>query len=302
MELQQRIPDRWFFRRLLPSAMFVVVAAVCGGRLGQAHWDDLGLAKACVTNAFRVGGTGSGALSSLVLLAIAVAVCALAVPVAAAGVDLLASGAWPWWLAPVGERLREARSRRRHDLERRWRRPGDRSLIERESILARSRRQFLRAARLDAQTAVLAIPPPSHPTWCGDRFQAARDRIRKHTEADIAAIWTDLKLTMPDSARSMLTASRDAYDAACEAVVWSAAITVLGVWWWPALPAGLVLGLASWRWLRRAVTVFCETTEAAAIRYYPGNLTDLQAAPSIPAREAAEPQTDTKTRSGKKEL
>jgi len=256
MELQQRIPDRWFFRRLLPAAVFVVVAVVGGGQLGQAHWSDLGLARERVASTLVTsGGAGPRTLSALILLAVAVVLCALAVPLAAVGVDALASGSWPWWLVPAGERIRAARIRR-------WLPP---EKLETEAVRARSRGHALRAARLDARKATAASTRPEYFTWCGDRFGATRRQIRERTGADITTAWTALQLLMPDSARTMLNDSRDSYDAACEAVVWSAATVVLGAWWWPALPAGLVLGAIAWRWLRRAVTAFCETTETVAL-------------------------------------
>ena len=43
-ELQRRIPDKWFFQRLLPAAVYVVLAVLCGAQLGQGHWADVGLA------------------------------------------------------------------------------------------------------------------------------------------------------------------------------------------------------------------------------------------------------------------
>lgn len=55
------------------------------------------------------------------------------------------------------------------------------------------------------------------------------------------------------------------YDAACEAIVWSLAVTVLGAWWWLGLPIGLAIWLAAWRWLRRAASALSETAEAAFI-------------------------------------
>src|SRR5215472_14727560 len=111
--MQRRIPDRWFFRRLLPAAVYVVVAVVCGGQLGQSRWADLSLAKEKVAAALQLRGPAeSSEIASLVLLAVAVAIFAFAVPLVAAGVDALTSGVWPWWLVPLGDRVRAARQRR----------------------------------------------------------------------------------------------------------------------------------------------------------------------------------------------
>jgi hypothetical protein len=258
MDLQRRIPDRWFFRRLLPAAVFVVVAAVCGGQLGQAHWADLSLARERVAAALRFGGSAApGAVASLVLVALAAAICAFAVPLAANGVDALASGAWPWWLIPLGDRVREARRRRWMSSEK----------LGQDAVRARAAGHSLREARLNARRAAAPAIPPEQFTWCGDQFAAARRCIRERAGVEITTAWTALLLVAPDTARAALTDSRDSYDAACEAVVWSTAIALLGAWWWPALPAGLVLGTIAWRWLRRAVAAFCATAMAVAVLY-----------------------------------
>lgn len=258
MEMQRRIPDRWFFRRLLPAAVFVVLAGVCGGQLGQAHWSDIGLARQQVAAALRFGGpAASNAIASLILLAVAVAVLAFAVPLAADGVDALASGAWPWWLVPLGDRVRAARRSR-------WNSPDD---LGAKAVLARQHGKQLRAARLDARRAAAPARPPEQFTWCGEKFAATRRRIQAQAGLEIGGAWTALLLVLPDGERTALKDSRDAYDAACEAIVWSVALVLLGGWWWPALPAGLVLATVAWRWLRRAVTAFCATAEAVALRH-----------------------------------
>jgi hypothetical protein len=256
MEVQRRVPDRWFLRRLLPAAVFVAIAVVCGGQLGQAHWADLGLARAQVAAALRLRGpAGSGAVASLVLLAVAVAVLAFAVPLVAGGVDALVSGAWPWWLGPLGDRVRAARRKR-------WQSPDDLGVA---AVNARKANHGLRAARLDARRAAAPAARPEQATWCGDRFAATRGRIREQTGLEITTAWTALLLVLPDDRRTALRDSRDSYDAACEAVVWSVAVVLLGIWWWPALPVGLVLAIVAWRWLRTAVTAFCATAEAVAV-------------------------------------
>jgi hypothetical protein len=252
MEMQRRIPDRWFVRRLLPAAVFVALVAVCG-QLGQAHWADLGLARAHVAAALRL----RDAAASLVLLAVAVAVLAFAVPLAASGVGALASGAWPWWLVPLGDRVRKARQRR-------WKSPDD---LAADAVRARAAGHHVRAARLDARRAAAPVARPEQFTWCGDKFAATRRHVREQAGLEITTAWTALLLVLPDGPRTALTDSRDSYDAACEAVVWSVAVVLLGAWWWPALPAGLVLGIVAWRWLRHSVTAFCATVEAVAVRH-----------------------------------
>ncbi|MFF2348512.1 hypothetical protein ACFVVL_01905 [Kitasatospora sp. NPDC058115] len=255
LELQKRLPDGWFLRRLLPAALFVVVAVVGGGQLGRAHWSDLGRARAGIAGALRPGeGPGSNGAAVLVLLAAAAVAAALAVPFAAGVIGALASGAWPWWLSPLGRRLTAWRRRR-------WS-PSDE--IAREAVRARAAGRETRAARLDALRARSAPAEPAGPTWCGDRLRATERRVLETTGTDVAEAWTGLFLGAPDPAREALGAARDAYDAACEALVWAVAFTVLGAWWWPSAPAGVLLGLAAWRALRGAVEALCRTTEAVA--------------------------------------
>ncbi|WP_369260513.1 hypothetical protein [Streptomyces sp. R35] len=253
VELQKRIPDGWFLRRLLPAVLFVVVATVGGGQLGQRHWDDLGLARERIAGALRWSGGMSGdGVASLVLVAVAAVGAAFAVPFAGGAIGGLASGAWPWWLMPLGRRLTAWRVRR-------WAPPEE---IGRQSVRARAAGRQLRADRLDARRTRTGPAEPGSPTWSGDRFRATEAHVRGETGTEVASEWTGLLLALPDAPRAALSEARDAYDAACEALAWSLAFTVLGAWWWPAALLGVVVGLAFWRSLRGAVGALCRTTEA----------------------------------------
>ncbi|MGW3204904.1 hypothetical protein [Streptomyces sp. NPDC001135] len=255
IELQKRLPDGWFLRRLLPAALFVAVAVVGGGELGHAHWNDVALAHERIAGALRTGGgLSANAVASLVLFAVPVMGAAFAVPYAAVAIGALASGAWPWWLMPLGRRVKAWRIRH-------WVEP---DTLARESVRARGAGHALRADRLDARAArARAVGRPESPTWSGDRFRLTEANIRRETGGDVVHGWTALLLGAADSPRAALAEARDAYDAACEGLAWSTAFAVIGAWWWPAAPIGALLGLASWRALRRAVQALCRTTEAA---------------------------------------
>ncbi|MEV0774444.1 hypothetical protein ACIBLA_33870 [Streptomyces sp. NPDC050433] len=253
VELQKRIPDGWFLRRLLPAALFVVVAIVGGGQLGQRHWNDLGLAREGIAGALRLsGGLSADGVASLVLVAVAIVAAAFAVPFAGGAIGALASGAWPWWLMPVARRVTALRVRR-------WAHPDE---LGARSVRARAAGRELRADRLDARRARTGTARPSSPTWSGDRFRAAEARVEQETGTDIASEWTKLLLAAEDTPRAALSDTRAAYDAACEALAWSVAFTILGAWWWPAAAVGVVLWLTGWLSLRRAVEALCRTTEA----------------------------------------
>ncbi|MFE7648541.1 hypothetical protein [Streptomyces phaeoluteigriseus] len=253
LELQRRIPDGWFLRRLMPALLFVVVAVVGGGQLGHRKWDDVGLARDRIAGALPLNGglTADGAATLLLVVLAAVAV-ALALPLGAGGVGALAAGAWPWWLASLARRLTRWRVRR-------WTPPQE---IGREAVRARAAGRELRAARLDARRARAAPLRPTSPTWSGDRLRAAEQSARAETGTDLPGEWTRLLLEVPDASRAALGEARDAYQAACEALVWSVAFTAVGIWWWPAGLGGIVLWLVSWRSLRRAADGLCHTAEA----------------------------------------
>ncbi|WP_406244903.1 hypothetical protein [Streptomyces anulatus] len=255
-ELQKRIPDRWFFRRLLPATLFVLVAAIGGGQLGQHRWSDVRLARERIAGALQSGSGASETVALLVLVALAAAGCALAVHLLAAAVAILTSGAWPWWLAPLSRRTADWRARRWNGLRAR-------------ALAARRDGDGNRADCLDTRRGRITVFDyvPTSPTWSGNRFAAAEARVKEQTGFDVAPEWTRLLLVLPDPARAALADARDAYDAACEAIAWSITCTVLGVWWWPAAPVGLAMWLAAGRWLRRAVDTLSETAEAVFIMH-----------------------------------
>lgn len=255
IELQKRIPDGWFLRRLLPAVLFVAVAVVGGRDLGHAHWNDIALARERMADALRTGGGPTAdTFASLVLVAVPVLGAAFTVPYAATAVGSLAAGAWPWWLMPVGRRVTKWRVRR-------WAEP---DVLARRSVRARADGHVLRADRLDARIARAGTGGrPKSPTWCGDCLRRTEENVARQTGGDLADGWTALLFGAAEQPRAALTQTRDAYDAACEGLAWSAAFTVLGAWWWPAAPFGVLLGLASWRSLRHAVQALCRTTEAA---------------------------------------
>jgi len=253
--LQNRIPDRWFLRRLLPSALFIASAFI-GASLGQSRWSDTALAKQrLAAELAKAGGSLSAYTSATVILyALMAAAGAFAVPVVAETVGRLAAGAWPWWLTPIDDRLRTVRASR-------WRSEDD---LKRDAVRARAAKHSLRAARLEARAAAAQPSEPRTPTWIGDRLATAATEVASCLGLDVRTSWLELLLSLPESARTALTSARDGYDVACESLVWSCAYLILGIWWWPAALVGLVLGLTSWRWLRYAANALASTAEAAA--------------------------------------
>jgi hypothetical protein len=253
LELQSRVPDRWFLRRLLPSAVFAAVAFLAGG-LGQSRWNDAHLATLRLQRYLGAedGGASVHTTAALLLYAVVVGAGAFAVPVAAQAVGAFAAGAWPWWLAPVSDRIRHLRNRR-------WQEPEE---LRKDALLARGNGQTLRSARLDARAAAVLPSRPTTPTRTGDRLRAAADQVRRDRGLDVETSWVALLLDLPEAARTAVLDARDGYDGACEAMVWSIAYLVLGGWWWPAAAVGAVLWVSAWRWLRRAGEALGDTVEA----------------------------------------
>jgi hypothetical protein len=93
-DIQKRIPDRLFFRHLLPSLFYVSVAAL-GSALGQADWNDVAAARRAVTHLLKLGSADTA--SALILLVVAAAGVAAAIAVAASFVGALAAGDRRWW-------------------------------------------------------------------------------------------------------------------------------------------------------------------------------------------------------------
>lgn len=178
---------------------------VCGSQLGRARWADLTLARARLAAGLRVNGSSAPqAVASLILFAVAIAICAFAVPVAATAIDALTSGAWPWSLVPVGRLRPEARRRF-------WDEPESRQA---QAVLLRVGRGALRealAVRLDRLAETAGTQPELY-TWSADPFKTVRENIEKSTGQKITERWTDLLLVMPEAARAILTAARDSYD------------------------------------------------------------------------------------------
>lgn len=253
LELQKRVPERWILRRLLPSAVFVGIAYV-GTALGYAHWNGIALAKQQLTFYLEAASGSSAYAASLAIFALLASAGAFAAPLVAQFIGSLAAGAWPWWLAPLSDRVSSARKKH-------WRSPEE---LRKDALDAGSRGKQLRAARLKALAAATRRSAPTTPTWIGDRLEIAATHIEAVAGVDVRTSFIALLLRLPDNARTALADAREGYDAACEGLAWSLAYAVLGLWWWPAFFLSATLGTTSWRWLRRAAEALAATAEAVA--------------------------------------
>jgi hypothetical protein len=255
LELQRRIPDRWLLRRLLPAALFVAIAML-GKRLGLDSWGDIGSVQQRLT-AYLSGLRGGQAYSAQIVLFVLLTVaCALVVPAASSSIGAFAAGDWPWWLAPFERRIRAMRSRYRRR-------------VRSAALRAKDEGRELRSALLKGWAETTLPSEPTTAPWIGDRLAVAANAVATATTVDVRTSWAEFLLRLSEGSRTALSAAVDGYDAACEALSWSGAFAVLGLWWWPGFLIGLILWFGSWRWLRRAAVVLADVAEAVS-RVYEG--------------------------------
>ena len=109
-ELAKKLAERWVALLVLPGALFVVLLAVVGVRLGHADPFDVGEVERTISD---VAGTGSGRFGAQVLLLVAVLLAAtgtgLAVQALAGVTRLVWLGRWPRPLSRWVVRRRRAR-------------------------------------------------------------------------------------------------------------------------------------------------------------------------------------------------
>ncbi|GAB2732963.1 hypothetical protein [Streptomyces bullii] len=257
-ELGRKYVERWVTLLVLPGLLYVAGAAAAY-RLGHAHWADLGR----LTGLLDRGGPLDGRRpSSVWLLAIVVLpLLSAAAGLAAQGVAAALGRLWfePWpagadrlarrWTAARAGRWAAADRAYREELERAGARP---SAADR--------------ARLDALAARrngIALRPPSHPTWTGDRLGAVDARVWGWYRLDVVFAWPRLWLVLNEFEQGSLRAARTELDAAVALAGWGVLAVLPGLWWWPALCVAAVLFLVGLRRTRGAVDTLAHLTEAA---------------------------------------
>ena len=101
------------------------------------------------------------------------------------------------------------------------------------------------------------------PTWIGDRLNACHVRIDKAYGLDLAATWPRLWLTVPEAVRTELGTARDAFAAAARLAAWAVLYLVLGIWWWPAIPIAVIVGVTGVIKGRAAASSLSDLIESA---------------------------------------
>jgi hypothetical protein len=101
------------------------------------------------------------------------------------------------------------------------------------------------------------------PTWIGDRLRASHVRVSAAYGLDLQSAWPRLWLVFPDAVRAELGAARDAFSAAARLAAWAVLYLLLGIWWWPAVPAAVIIGATAGFRGRLAAGNLAELIEAA---------------------------------------
>ncbi|GAB2873878.1 hypothetical protein GCM10027074_47060 [Streptomyces deserti] len=257
-ELGRKYVERWVALLVLPGLLYVAGAAAAY-RLGHRHWADLGRLSGLLERGGPLDGRN---ISSVWLLAIVVlpvlsAAAGLAAQGVAAALGRLWFDPWPAGLGRLARWRTAARAARWAAAERAYREERER---------AGDRPPAADAARLDALAARrngIALRPPAHPTWTGDRLGAVDARVWGWYRLDVVFAWPRLWLVLNESEQNALRAARTELDAAVALAGWGVLAVLPGLWWWPALFVAAGVFLAGLRRTRGAVDTLAHLTEAA---------------------------------------
>jgi hypothetical protein len=268
-ELGKRLADRWLSMLVLPGALYLSVA-VAARTLGQGSPFDLHrlitqvVAWAKTPAASTVGG-------QVVLLAAALAGSAAAGLTAQALGSLaerftLAAG-WSMWEPP----LRQLAGKRVESRQSRW--DAAHTTYSQHYHLALQGNDPDPAKRRAAyrKRSRIALERPARPTWSGDRINAVSVRLKRDLHLDLASIWSGLWLTLPDTARTEITAARQALASATTLTAWAVLYALLSGWWWPAALIAVLMAVTGWHRTRIGADAYATLLEASA-RLYIGEL------------------------------
>ncbi|WP_267241655.1 hypothetical protein [Streptomyces sp. PR69] len=245
-----RLAERWLNQLLLPGALFLGACAV-GGTLGHAHWHDVDrLADSLDALARRPAADRPGTAAVLAAAGLLLASAAtLAAQFLGAALERL-------WLRDAADPLSRALVRRRGE---RWRRAD----AARIAAIRDARTPPEEIERRYRARDRIAPAEPSRPTWCGDRMQAAAQRVAEVYGIDLVALWPRLWLVLAEPAQRQIGVARDSFAAACRLAAWAAGYAVLAAWWWPAAAIALTAAAVARARAREAVDALAVLAEAA---------------------------------------
>jgi hypothetical protein len=270
-ELGKRLADRWLPLLVLPGAFYLAVA-IAAHTLGQSHPFDLHLLTTRVIAWAKAPAATS--IGGQVLLLAAVLAGSAAVGLAAQALGTLAERltlavGWKTWIPP----LRQIAQGRVKSRQSRW--DAEHATYSRLYQLARQdndsspAERAERAERYAAYRARTRIAPerPARPTWSGDRINAVDARLRRDLHLDLRTIWPGLWLTLPGTARSEITAARQALASATTLSAWAVLYAPLVGWWWPASLIAIAVAVSGWHRTRTSADAYATLLEASSRLY-----------------------------------
>lgn len=269
--LGQKLAERWLTLLVLPGALYLAIAAAAVS-IGHAHALDPHRLTGQITTWTKTPllATAAGQITML-CAALAGAACAgLAAQAVGRVIENLALAAdWRNWPRP----LRDLAARRVRSRRARWSVAFERYQETREE----ARRSLARdehpdpTARANAYHALtrIAETPPDRPTWSGDRLHTVAQRLDDELGLDVALVWPPLWLSLPDAARTELTAARAALTAATTTAGWAALYLLLTAWWWPAALIGAALAAVAVHRIRTTTDTYAHLVNATVRLHTP---------------------------------
>ncbi|WP_433732671.1 hypothetical protein ACQP0C_10130 [Nocardia sp. CA-129566] len=259
--LAGKLAEKWLTLLVLPGTLYLAVA-ITALELGQRHWYDLPMLRDMLT---RLASQPAARTAGTVVLGLAGLLAAASV----AGLAAKALGAMiiRWWLAPARDPISRWLLARRAV---RWERA--RTRFEQARLFA-GRAQ--RDNRPDASELVriaeghnaarnrIALEPPRHPFWLGDRIVAVDRRVLRRYQLDLASTWPRLWLIVPEAARAELGTAHAALTSAGQMAGWALSYLALGTLWWPAAVAGAFTALAAWHRTKESGDALAALIESA---------------------------------------
>jgi hypothetical protein len=270
-ELGKRLAEKWLTLLVLPGALYLAVG-IAGHILGQTRpfgvphlIDDI----SSWPNRPLVRNTGGQVVLLAAALAVSAAAGLLAQAVGSLAERLCLAPDWNTWpaaLRDVARRRVEGRTKRWAAAEASYRQQCDKAA----AALAHGHRldPTQRLAAYHAMTRI-SLERPARPSWSGDRINAVAVRLDRDYHVDLAAVWPYLWVTMSDSTRTQVTATREAVARATTLSGWALLYLLLAVEWWPAALIAATLAVVGRQRTRAASDAYAAFLEAAVRLHTP---------------------------------
>jgi hypothetical protein len=251
-----KLAEKWVTLLVLPGLLFVGIATAAV-TLGQRDWSQVGR----VPKRFAGPVASLGSLASVKAASVAFGVLLVAtiagfvVRALAAIIERLWLGQWPRPISGLAHVLINRRKERWDDAQRKV-----------EDAFTPYPNQVVLDELTDARNNI-ALAPPRHPTWMGDRVAAVQARVYSEYALDLATVWPRIWLRSPETTRNELSAARARFDSAAALAAWGVLYALVGIWWWPSVAIGVIVFITGWYRGRDTIAVFAELVEAGVDLY-----------------------------------